>query len=335
VALAVLVVCFLTLENRAQEASPPAQQPIRSSTELVKVDVSVLEKQGNFVGGLDQKNFRVLDNGGEKPIAFFTPVEAPAQVLVMVETSPAVYLIHNEHLFAAYALLDGLATEDEVALATYDQEPHAILAFTPEKQAAAAALAEIQYTIGRGDLNFFDSISTALDWLRPVPGKRALVLLTTGLDSSPHARWDALVQKLRGEDVVIVAVALGGSLRQAGKKKQSKGARGANAQSSGSSDETENPLSFAKADDALRSLAKMTGGRAYFPESANDFVAIYREIASALRHEYLLGITPEHDGKFHSLTVEVVENGGQPAPTVVKRSEYRIFAREGYLAPSP
>src|SRR5208282_770179 len=101
----------------------------------VKVDVSVLDKRGNFVGGLEQKNFRVLDGETEQPIVFFTPVEAPAEVLVLVETSPAVYLIHNQHLFAAYALLEELAADDQVALVTYDREPRAILAFTPDKSA--------------------------------------------------------------------------------------------------------------------------------------------------------------------------------------------------------
>lgn len=301
------------------------------------MDISILDKNGNFVGGLEQKNFRVLDRGVEQPILFFAPVEAPAQVLVMVETSPAVYLIENEHLFAAYALLDGLSPDDQVALVTYDQAPHAILSFTPDKSALAAALGHIQYTLGMAQLNFFDSISAVLDWLQPVPGKKALVLLTTGLDSSPPARWDALVEKLRTEDAVIFPVALGGSLRNASgkKKKAPKNVPKADSQSSAPSPDSGNPLSFAKADRALLALATKTGGRAYFPESAKDFAPAYREIASALRHQYLLGIAPEHDGRFHTLTIQIVEATGQPASVEAKKAEYRIFLREGYLAPSP
>jgi len=284
----------------------------------------VLDKRGEFVGGLDQKNFRILDGGAEKPILFFSPVEAPAQVLVVVETSPAVYLIHNQHLQAAFALSDGLAPDDQVALATYDQAPHAILAFTSDKGALASALGKIQYTLGFGELNFFDSISTAVDWMAPVVGKRALVLLTTGLDSSPPEHWDALVQKLRAQDVVIFPVALGGSLRQSPKKKNATPAR-----------QDESPLSFEKADAALRSLATITGGRVFFPLSPKDFAPMYREIAAELRHQYVLGIAPEHDGKFHALAVQVLDGSGQPVPAEAKRPALRIFAREGYLAPQP
>ena len=301
------------------------------------MDASVLDKRGNFVSGLTQVNFRVLDNGIEQPIAFFAPVEAPAQVLVMIETSPAVYLIHNQHLIAAYALLDGLAPDDAVALVTYDRAPQAILGFTPDKSALLAALDKVQYTIGMGDLNLYESVSAVLDWLAPTPGKRAIVLLTTGLDSSPSARWDALARKLRGDDVVVYSVALGGSLRgePSKKSKPKKSAPESGAEQTGESLETSGSDGFAKADRALLALATITGGRAYFPESEKDFVPMYHEIASALRHQYVLGIAPARDGQFHTLTVAANENGGQPAAHQAKRSEYRVLARAGYLAPGP
>jgi VWFA-related protein len=196
----------------AQQPAATSAAPLVAATEIVKVDASVLDNQGNFVGGLSQSNFHVLDDGSVQPIVVFTPVEAPAQVLVMIETSPAVYLIHDQHLVAAYALLDGLAVGDQVALVTYDQSPRLILQFTADKSAFLSALNTMQYTIGMGDLNLYDSISGVLDSLGPSAGKRALVILSTGLDSSPPARWDALVRKLRSNDVVIFPVGLGGAL---------------------------------------------------------------------------------------------------------------------------
>jgi VWFA-related protein len=327
----------------AQE-SPPPQPAIRSTAELVKIDASILDKDGDFVGGLEQKNFRIFDAGVERPIVYFAPVETPAQILVMVETTPAVYLIHNEHVFAAYALLDGLATEDQVALVSYDQAPHALLPFTPDKSALAAALGQIQYTLGSGQLNFYDSISTAVDWLAPVPGKKALVLLTTGLDSSPPVRWDALVQKLRASDVVIYSVALGGSLRRfpGDNRKLPRNSRNQDSQQDAWSPTdagAANPLSFSKADDALNALAAITGGRVYFPQSSKDFVPMYREIASALRHQYVLGIAPVHDAQFHPLTVQLLNDNGQPQPAAGAARHsvpaFRLFARQGYLAPQP
>jgi Ca-activated chloride channel homolog len=314
---------FVSNAVRAQTAVAPTQEPLRVATEIVKINVSAMAKSGDFVAGLEQKNFRVLDNGTEQPIVFFASTDAPAQILVMVETSPAVYLIETEHLTAAFALVNGLAPDDEVALVTYADDPRAVLSFTADKTALTAALGQIQYTLGMGQLNFFDSISTVLDWIAPLPGKKALVLLTTGLDSSPPARWDALVQKLRTQDVVIFPVALGGSLRQPPDKKK-KGA-GPNEGSS----------TFQNADKALLALASMTGGTAFSPVTPKDFLPAYHQIAAALRHQYLLGIAPAHDGKFHVLSVQVLDRDGQPTPKEGKNSVYRIFAREGYQAPEP
>jgi Ca-activated chloride channel homolog len=323
---------------RAQKpAEPLVPQPLEARTDIVRVDVGVLNKRGDFAEGLERSNFRILDDGAERPIVFFAPVEAPARVLVMMETSPAVYLIHDEHLAAAYALLQGLDPADQVALVTYSQGPREILGFTTDKSALLDALNTLQYTIGSGDLNFYDSLSAVLDGLAPAEGKTAIVLLSTGLDSSPSSRWEPLVEKLRGTDVVIFPVALGGTLRgdENSKTKSKKRAPHPPREAAQTPESPGHLNAFARADRALISLGQITGGRVYFPQSDNDFAPIYRQIAAALRHQYVLGIAPAHDGKFHALSVEVLAGRGQAANEPPKKSPYRIFAREGYTAPNP
>jgi VWFA-related protein len=311
----------------ANQASDPqasgSQQPLQSTTELVKVDVSVADAKGAFVSGLAQQDFRVLDNGLAQPVTFFAPVEAPARILVMIETGPAVYLMQGDHLAAAYALLEGLHPDDEVALVSYDREAHQVLPFTPDKIALLNALGRIQYNIGIGDLNFYDSLSTVIGWLKHIPGKRAIVLLGTGLDSTSPDHWDALVAKLRREDIVVFPIALGGSLR---------GYSGKTPKRDGDIPRGNGAVSFAKADRALQSLATITGGRAHFPQSGGDFQSVYRDIASALRHQYVLGFAPAHDGAYHPLTIQVVAREGRPSR--IPKAAYRISAREGYVAPA-
>jgi Ca-activated chloride channel homolog len=301
-----------------------AQQPLQVTTEIVKLDATVTDERGEFIGGLQQKDFRILDRGVEQPILFFAPTDAPAQILVMIETSPAVYLIQSDHIAALYSLARGLAPDDEVALVTYNDAPRTILPFTQDKASLTAVLEQIQYTLGFGDLNLFDSISAVLDSLAPATGKKAVLLLTTGLDSSPPSHWDALVRKLRSSDVVIFPVALGTVLRAPAKKNKSKlpAASG-------------EPSVFAAADKTLRSLADLTGGRAFFPESPGDFASIYRVIGAALRHQYLLGIAPVRDGQFHPLTVQALDENGVPYPASGRNPSRKILVREGYLVPAP
>ena len=308
-----------------QSPASASQHPLQVTTEIVKLDASVIDERGEFVNGLQLKNFRILDAGTEQSIAFFAPTDSPAQILVMIETGPAVYLIQNDHIAALDALAAGLPPDDEIALVAYNEAPRTILPFTRDRSSLTSALGQIQYTLGFGELNLFDSISAVLDSLAPAAGKKTLVLLTTGLDSSPASQWQALEQKLRATDVVIFPVALGAALRTPVKKNKTK-----------SKSLAENkPGVFAEADKNLRSLAEITGGRAFFPESAADFVPTYHEIAATLRHQYVLGIAPAHDGQFHPLTVQVLDDAGTPYLPAGKSSSHKIFVRQGYLAPAP
>jgi len=112
---------LLLLATAMQAHGHESSQRITARVELVNVDVTVTDARGDFVRGLKPENFRVFDEGMEQRITYFAPVEAPAVVLVLVETGPAVYLIHRQHLTSAYKLLEGLGADDQVALASYDQ----------------------------------------------------------------------------------------------------------------------------------------------------------------------------------------------------------------------
>lgn len=312
-------------------AEAAVNHPLEAKTELVKLDVSVLDPTGNFVGGLTQEKFRVLDNGTERPVVFFTPVDAPALVVVMLETSPAVYMLQDEHVAAAYSLLDGLAQDDQVALVAYSDVPRKLVPFTTDKTTLLNALLGNQYTMGMANLNLYDSIGAVVDGIAAAPGKKAIVLLSTGLDTSGPDHMAVLVQKLRVQDVVLFAVGLGGSLNAANPDRKAKGAKKSKARNASEAEPTE----LDKAHSALQQLATITGGGAYFPAGGQDFAVAYQQIASALRHEYVLGIAPEHDGQLHKLSVSVAaptDPGAKPHKSH-DRVQYHVSAREGYVAP--
>lgn len=327
---AIFLLAAPTAFAQAQQPSSPVvpvpQSTLRVSVDLVKADVSLTDKHGNYVEGLQKENFRVFDDGVEQPVTFFASTDAPAEVLVLVETSPAVFLIHRQHLEAAYALLSGLAPEDQVALATYAEQPRLVLPFTSDKNSLAQSLIGIQYQLGSTQLNFYDAVSSCLGWLDALTGKKALLLLTTGLDSSPSGRWEVLSDRVRSSDVAIFSVALGGSFRSFD--------AGPSVIPGGSTALTPG-LSFQAADRALQSLADLSGGRAFFPKDEKKFESLYRQIAAALRHQYVLGFVPAHDGKSHALTFQILDAKGQPLPLDNSKKSFHLFARQGYHAPSP
>jgi VWFA-related protein len=228
-----------------------------------------------------------------------------------------VYLLRREHITAASALLAGLGADDRVAIASYSDQPQLLLNFTADKREAAASLASAGYELGMSNLNFYASMASALDWLAAVDGKRAIVALTTGLDSSGPGPWQQLVARMRQSNVMVLPVALGGELRDS--KTRAK-------KPSDASAPIGEEMSFEESNRALEAIAEETGGRAFFPRNARDFQEAYRRIALLLRHQYSLGFTaPLDDGRYHTIRVEFAGSGGKG---------YRINSRRGFLAPA-
>src|ERR1700682_2342631 len=112
---------------RAQETPPAQDQSIHVSVDRVNVGVIVTDSSGNFVEGLRREDFHLFDNAVEQPISDFTAIEESAQVLLLIEAGPAVYLLEGGHLQAAHSLLDGLSPSDRVAIARYNAAPEPIL----------------------------------------------------------------------------------------------------------------------------------------------------------------------------------------------------------------
>jgi len=310
---------LLNLRATAQEPGAIPGQTIRLNVDRVNVGVIVTDPKGKFVEGLQRENFQVLDNGAPQPIAEFASVETPAQVLLVLEAGPAVYLLQDAHLFVANSLLDGLSAGDRVAVARYTDAPAPILDFTTDNRVAQAALDQVQFNLGYGDLNLSASLATILDWLAPIPGKKTIVLVSTGIDTSPQSAMKSTLARLQTTDVQILAISVSGPLRngKAGNKLQIQQAQQA----------------LEEADAWLTTLAEATGGRAYFPQNAKALQEIYKQVAEIVRHEYSLAFAPPvADGAIHSIDVKV-----EPGAISVKNKDpgYRVDHRKAYVAPKP
>lgn len=339
-----------------QQDPPPAAPQLRLATtvERVNVDVAVTDARGEFVSGLARGQFHVFDDGIEQPITDFSTVVEPMRILLLVEISPAVYMLSQEHVLAAYRLLDGLAPADSVALATYDDRLHGVLGFTQDKSLVAQALGRLQFSLGMARLDLFGSLASAVGLLSPLPpaagekqqlavpapaaslppGRAAIVLLATGLsDVRDPAVLQVLHDRLLTSGVAVYTVALGGSLRAPPKKP---GKRPNDSGVHGGPTPISPTAAFARADLDLRELAQTSGGRAYIPLTARDLDAAYHEIAVTLRHLYSLAFAPAvHDGRIHALRVEVRDASGRPLAPREGRDAWSVLARPAYLAPGP
>ena len=300
----------------AQQAPPAQDQTIKVKVARVNVGVVVTDEKGKFVEGLTRDSFHVFDNRSEQPITEFAPVEEPGQVLLLVESGPAAYFLQDANLFAASTMLKGLSAGDRVAVVTYADAAQAILDFTPDKSAAQMALDAIRFNLGFADLNLSGSLNTVLDWLERVPGKKTIVLISTGVDTSAAPAATALQSRLEIGDVRILCISTSGPLRN--------GKQGNKAKVQQTQEQ------FQDADQLLRWIAQATGGRAYFPLNGKAFEETYRDAAFMVRHEYNLAFAPPtSDGAIHKIDVKAdAASRGKD-----KSAEYRVDHRRGYQAP--
>jgi VWFA-related protein len=308
-----LFLLFIETLAQAQSQQPP---PIRVNVNRVNVGVTVTNPAGHFVEGLHREDFQIFDNDVEQPITDFLSIEEPAQVLLLIESGPAVLLLNKNHLLAADALLTTLAPNDRVAIATYSKSPQLLLDFTSNKVEARAALDNINFSNDFADLNLSSSLDTVIDSLAPMTGKKTIVLLSTGFDSSPPEDPQAIQRKLLTSDIRILAISLTGDLRNPAKKQKKLSPQER-------SKRAVVQEGFAEAEQSLRDLSALTGGRVYFPANADEFRRAYAEIAQLVRHEYSIAFAPPTtDAELHQLKVKV------------KNSSYQVSHRQAYVAPT-
>ena len=302
----------------AQEAQKlvPSDTTIRVSTNRVSVGVTVEGAHRHFIKDLRREDFRVYDNGVEQELTNFLPIEEPAQVVLLVESGPAVLFLRPNLLQAAETFLGGISSTDRVAIVSYSISPMLELDFTTDKTEAGKALMGLNFMSGFAQQKLLSSVATTLDWLGSLPGKKTIVILSTGVDDSTSNDWQLIRPKLNASDVHILAVSTAAALRKPAKRKKM------------SPDERAERKhlkeGFVAADQLLREIAGATGGHAYFPKSAREFTDAYAEIAEFVRNEYLLEFAPpSEDGQLHSLKVKVTASWSH------------LNYRQAYLAPVP
>jgi VWFA-related protein len=324
IALLFFYLASLPLLAQQDKESNPSGSTIRLSVNHVDVGVTVTNSSGHFVKGLKRKDFKIFDNGVEQPIDSFGSNEDATQIVFLIESGAGDTLLARigKSPFAfADNLVQSLSPLDRVAIATYSKHASVNLEFTDNKQATRQALRELNAELragasGYGSLNLAASITETLDWLAAVPGNKTIVLISSGIDTSPVETWQNAQLKLQTSTVRILGISLLGDFRQPFKHQKL------------SPDQREDMAvvksGIVESDRWLEKLTAATGGRVYLPKNAKDFHHAFNQVAQLVRSEYALEFVPTSlDGQLHSIQVRV------------KHLKYHVEYREAYLAPSP
>jgi VWFA-related protein len=300
---------------------------IQVNVPLVTLDVMALTKEGQFIPGLKKDNFKIYEDGVQQNITNFNQSEAPITAVLLVEFAATNYSFMYDALNASYYFANSLKPNDWVAVVSYDMKPYILVDFTQDKRAIFGALNQLRIP-GFSETNLFDALYDTLDRLDRIPGRKAIVVVSTGRDTFSKLTLDQILQKVKAtKDVTIFPVSIGFMWREWVESHY-----GMNPDVSAAM------MDYLQADNQMRTFAKLTGGKAYFPRFEGEMPDIYRDIGASLRNQYTIAYHPTDsklDGTYRKLKVELVASDGQPLKIhnqKGKEVKYQLVYRDGYTA---
>jgi len=297
------------------QSGPPGQGGISLDVNLVNLDVVVIDKSGNPIGGMEKKHFKIFDDNVEQTISNFTTVESPLTVVVVVEFTQFGLYVSNIYQSIG-GFIASLRENDWAALVAYDIHPTLVTDFTKNKNLIFEGLKSLRNPT-TSETGFFDAVYDTLQKLDKVDGKKAIFLMSTGLDSISRHTYGEALKKAQSSDTMIYGI----SMTQLYKLYY------------GNRMSNELNIELLAADNQLTQLSAATGGTTFLPRFDTEYPSIYEAMSHQLRNQYNLAFIPTNqkkDGKFHKLRVVVedldVNKDG-------KLDGLKAHARQGYYAP--
>jgi len=307
-----------------------SEQPdFKVDTSVVNVDVAVLDNKGRFIPNIPKGNFRILEDNVPQQVTNFARGEAPMTVCMVIEFSNLFQQYYTEAWYqtlqASYGFLSTLKPEDYVAIVAYDIRPEMLSDFSTDKSKAQEAMQRLRIA-AFSESNLFDALTDTAERMKDIEGRKAIVLVSSGIDTFSKLTFDKTRKILQDAAVPIYAIGLMQALRE---YYDAHGAMGAIQR-----------MDFLQADNQMRTFSKETGGQSFFPRFYGEFPSIYRAVHESLRNQYSLGYAPSNtarDGKFRKIKVELVNPANNEPLRITdekgKPIKYTIVAKNGYTAP--
>ena len=251
---------------------------------------SVIDDNDQFVRGLAREDFRLLEDGKEQTIQEFSAEDRPITMAILLDTSGSMKDRMKEVHAAAGAFVGTLRPEDRALVIAFDDKVYLLQDLTSDQ---AALKESVESTEAIGATAIYDALHAAFRKLKGIPGRKAIVLLSDGDDTSSQAGYQRILEEAKAQNVLIYGIGLGVGLLDKGRK------------------------------NVLREFSDVTGGRAFFVGEAKELGGVYQRIADELRKQYFLAYSTSNktwDGRWIPVKLEPQRKG------------LTIRARRGFFA---
>ena len=274
---------------------------VRISSNLVPIPASVVDKRGNAVINLKLDDFELRVDGELRPLSDLTRSETSVRLAMLFDNSGSLDAAREFEKQAAIRFFRKvLRPKDEAAIYSIETDSYLAHPLTND-------LGRLEHTIAmfgkpEGGTSLFDAIIAAASYLRPYSGRKVVVIVSDGIETtSRNTDFDFVVQHVLADDCQVYVVQTG--LYE-----------GAN-------------LRALAAERRMEQLSGQTGGAVYLPKTTDQLDVAFDQIAADLAQQYVLSYYPNadhRDGQLHKLDLRIKT-----------RNDVRVRSRKGYYAPKP
>lgn len=298
------------------------------ATGMVTLKLLVQDPNGYFIPNLRRDNFVVYENGVRQQNATADIEHAPVTLAVLMEfggRAPGLnHQMGDEVARAAQQLLDELGQEDNVTFWKYNDQIQKLADANQSRDAVKTELSAMG-TPAVSETNLYDAILATVAEMKPVKGRKAIVLITSGIDTFSKAHYEDARKSAEESDAPIYVISLTQVLRQIMQMQ-------------------DRPLAnvdWDKLEHQLQEIARASGGRAYTPSNTIQLSPVYDDMMENLKVRYVITYKSSNSGDPNSprtVRVELVDpqTGG---PLAIRDANGRIvrasvILQENYV-PSP
>ncbi len=297
---------------------------IEIKTELVNLNVRVVDRNNRSIGSLGQNDFKIFENGIAQQIDSFSKGEVPTNYSLVIDNSGSLRPQLDKVIEAGKIIIGTNRPDDSTSVVRFvsSEKIEIVQDFTPNKTDLNDALDNLY--IEGGQTAIIDAIYLTAERVDNYEKsrdpndrkRRALILVSDGEDRSSYYNEQQLFQLLRESDVQIYAIGFINELDKEGgliSKSPQK-----------------------KAKTFLERLATETGGKAYFPNNLSELNTIASDIASELRTQYSISYYPSNDkkdGTFRNIKVAVADGPNSQKRIAVTRTG-RVAEKEENSPPN-
>ncbi|MFQ5927640.1 MAG: VWA domain-containing protein [Terriglobia bacterium] len=267
---------------------------LKVDVNLVLVPTSVMSPAGDPVMELGRDAFEIYENGKLQPLVVFEKQTAmPLQLVLMIDTSlSTITALRSEQEAAARFIRQVLRPQDQAALYEFSGGVHRRAGFTGNFTSLEKGLQKLKPKAGTA---LYDAIVSVSDKLGEREGRRVLVIVSDGTDTTSERDFAAAMRAAQEAEVGIFSLVIRPIPGESGRS--------------------------VRGEHVLMALGDMTGGQVFFPGGAQELDRSFRMLGELLRTQYLLGYHPPPHSRsddFHRIEVRIL--GG----------EYVVRHRKGY-----